>query len=73
VAVRAGDRVLWSAQLEPRASQRTVLRGLRLAPGDTVWKFETDRPPEFPSDYDRRRIAFSLRDLELDLVRRAEE
>jgi hypothetical protein len=73
VAVRAGDRMLWSAQLEPRVSQHTVLRGVRLAPGDTVWKFETDRPAEFPSDYDRRRIAFSLRDLELDLVRRAEE
>ncbi|HVS50760.1 MAG TPA: hypothetical protein VHD62_00295, partial [Opitutaceae bacterium] len=68
VTVRAGERVLARVQLAPRVSQETALRGVRLEPGDTVWTFETDKPAEFPNDYDRRRVAFSLRDLDLKLV-----
>jgi hypothetical protein len=44
-----------------------VLHDVRLPPGDTMWKFETDRPAAPPQKGDARAIAFCLRNLKIEL------
>jgi hypothetical protein len=43
---------------------------INLPPGDTVLLFKSDRPAAYPGNGDLRRLTFSLRDLEIDLLRR---
>ena len=38
-----------------------------LEPGDTVWQILTDLPAAAPSKFDYRPVAFSLRNLRIDL------
>jgi len=67
VVLRQGGRELWRGTLEPGMLQRVALPALALAPGDTVWSFATDSPPSPPSRDDPRPVAFSVRDLRIDL------
>ena len=71
VTVNAGDRVLWSGDTI-RTLRGVVVRDVRLEPGDTVWRLTTDQEAEFPPNGDLRKVAFSLRNLEIRVTRRAE-
>ncbi len=71
--IRQGSRVLWQGMLAPRESLDVVLPDIDLPPGDTVLDFTSDRPAAFPGGNDPRRLSFSLRNLEIDLVGRREE
>jgi hypothetical protein len=63
--------VLWSGSTL-RQLQEIRIRRVRLAPGETVWKFETDQPAEPPANGDPRRMAFSLRNLQITVTGRAD-
>lgn len=73
VTVRAAGKdgpVLWTVE-----SAHTLI-GVRLSdvtltPGDTVWRFESDKPPEFPGNGDPRKMAFSLRNLHIQVKAKA--
>ena len=64
--------VLWSG-MTVKVLREVVVRGVLLPPGDTRWKFETDRAPQQPSSGDPRRVAFSVRNLEIRVLRRSGE
>jgi len=68
--ISQGDRVLWSGMLQPSEKVRVKLGEIVLPPGDTVLSFRSDRIAAFPGNDDPRRLSFSLRDLEIDLLRR---
>ncbi|NBQ58626.1 MAG: hypothetical protein EBU32_09660, partial [Opitutaceae bacterium] len=73
VIVRATDHdqtVLWKGETV-RTLRGVVLNGVRLPPGDTIWRFETNKPAEFPSNGDPRKVTFSLRNLEIRVVGKA--
>ncbi len=71
VTVSAGERVLWSGDTV-RTLRGVKVPNVRLDPGDTVWRLETDQDAEFPPNGDLRKVAFSLRNLEIKVTRRAE-
>jgi hypothetical protein len=48
-----------------------TLKGIRLAPGDTVLGFGSNRPPAFPGNGDPRRLTYMVRDFEIDVTGRA--
>jgi hypothetical protein len=48
------------------------VRNMRLEPCDTLWRFETDSPGAYPDSNDRRRLAFSLRDLTITIIGKAD-
>lgn len=70
VIVKQGDRVLWSGGTV-HTLRSVAVPGVRLEPGDTAWKIETDKEPAYPSNGDQRKVAFSLRSMELRIVGRA--
>jgi len=70
VVVKAGGKELWSGG-SVRERRTVKLRALRLEPGDTVLRFETDRPPMLPPNGDQRGVTFSLRDFTVELTGRA--
>lgn len=70
VTVSAGEQVLWSGGTL-RTLRGVKLHGVRLDPGDTVWNFETNLPAEFPVNGDPRSLAFSLRNLTINVAARA--
>ena len=72
VTVRAGETVLWSGALTDRSLQRAKIRKFRLEPGANVWKFGTEQPAESPPNGDPRKMAFSLRNLRIEIEARAE-
>jgi len=53
--------------LDPSDAQSALIPGLVLVPGDTVLQFQSDRPPTYPGNNDRRRLTFSIRGLEIIL------
>ena len=67
VELRQSGHVLWSGSLEPGVLQKVALPSVILAPGDTGWNFTTDRPAATPNPDDRRPIAFSVRDLKIEV------
>ncbi len=75
VIVRAAGRdgvVLWQGEsVQTMCAVR--VDDVRLAPGDTVWHFDSDRAPEFPSNGDPRKVAFSLRNLRIQVKAKAAE
>jgi hypothetical protein len=71
VRVKDGDQLLWSGQVGDSQSEIT-LRGVRFAPGETVWRFETDQESLGPDPHDSRLVAFSLRNLVIELLNTAE-
>jgi hypothetical protein len=70
VSVEEGGRVLWHGTLEPEDVLPVSLGEVELAPGDTVLSFTNDRPPDKPANGEARRLTFSLRHLEIDLLGR---
>ena len=70
VIVRHGGEsgpVLWSG--ETVHTLRGVLVPLvTLPPGDTRWRFDTDKAAQFPSNGDPRKVSFSLRNMEIRVV-----
>ncbi|MBC7367928.1 MAG: hypothetical protein H7343_14135, partial [Undibacterium sp.] len=59
--------VLWSGETV-HTLRGVLVSGVRLPPGDTVWKFETDKAAQFPSNGDPRKVAFSLRNMEIRIM-----
>ena len=70
--VGAGDAVLWSGETV-HTLRGVELKGVRLPPGETVWRFDTDKPAQFPSNGDPRKVAFSLRNMEIRVLGKAPE
>lgn len=68
--VSLGDKVLWSGMLPPGDAVPVTLAGIKLRPGDTVIGFASDRPAAYPGHNDPRRLSFSVRDFEIDLLHR---
>ena len=64
--------MLWKGETV-RTLRGVALNGVRLPPGDTVWRFDTDKPAQFPSNGDPRKVTFSLRNLEIRVVGKAPE
>jgi hypothetical protein len=62
-------RKIWKGKLPPEERTPVALPDVDLPPGETEISFESDRPPAFPGNNDRRRLMFSVRNLELDLKR----
>ena len=72
VVVRIDDRTLATAGLKPGVPADLRVTDVRLAPGETVITFDTDVPAPKPGNPLSRHVAFSVRDLTLTLVGRAE-
>ena len=70
VTVRSVDAVLWVGDTVQKL-RGVELRGIRLEPGDTVWKFATDKPALQPSNGDMRKVSFSLRNLKIRVLEKA--
>ena len=71
-AAVAGGAVLWAGETV-HTLRGVELNGVRLPPGDTVWRFDTDKAAQFPSNGDPRKVAFSLRNLEIRVVGKSPE
>ena len=69
--VRAGEEILWQGICD-RTLRGSTIRSIRLEPGDTTWRLETDREAHSPSADEPRKLAFSLRNLEIRIKGRAE-
>ncbi|MGH7997472.1 MAG: hypothetical protein ACREFX_14085 [Opitutaceae bacterium] len=67
--VCAGTGILWRGKVEGGRLREIRIAGVRLPPGDTTWRFETDQPPIRASAVDARPLTFSLRNLKLRLRR----
>ena len=65
--VGLAGKVAWTELLQPAEVRPVSLPDLVLPPGDTILTFKSDRPPAFPGNNDRRRLTFSVRDLEIDV------
>ena len=72
VGLWQGDYARWERKLAPGELREIKVRHMRLDPGDTLWRFETDKPGIFPESDDRRRLAFSLRDLKIQILGKAD-
>ena len=70
VIVTREGKLLWRAMLEPAEVKSVSLGEMELPPGDTVLVFSSDRPAARPGNGDIRRLMYSLRDLEIDVLRR---
>ncbi len=71
VTVRSGEQVLWSGATT-RTLHRVSLPGIRLEPGSTTWTIESNQPARKPLNDDLREMAFSLRNLNITVLRRVE-
>ncbi len=63
-----GGRSLWRGALERGTLHPVTVRGVRLEPGETLWRFATDRPSYVPGNGDTRQLGYSVRDLKVDLT-----
>ena len=72
VGLWQGTYARWERKLSPGEMREVKVRNMRLEPGDTLWRFETDRPGTFPDNDDRRRMAISLRDLKIQIIGKAD-
>ena len=72
VGLWQGTYARWERKLTPGELREVKVRNMRLEPGDTLWRFETDQPGAFPNSDDRRRLAFSLRDLKIVIIGKAD-
>lgn len=66
ITVRAGNETLWQVLSDHTLRERTI-ENYTLPPGDTVWRFVTDREPQYPATGDPRKVAFSLRNLAISI------
>lgn len=63
----------WERTLQRGESRDVKVRNMRLEPGDTVWKFQTDLPPINPGNKDPRLVAFKVSNLTIDIIGRADD
>ncbi|MEO7413915.1 MAG: glycosyltransferase family 87 protein [Opitutaceae bacterium] len=70
VTVRSAGIVLWSGSTG-RSLQEAKIRKIRLEPGANIWTFDSDQPAESPPNGDPRKMAFSLRNLNIAVEERA--
>ncbi len=69
VRVLQGSRLRWEGRID-REGTSVVIAPVRLEPGDNMWHFETDKPPITPSGDTLRPVAFNLRNLVIQAVRK---
>lgn len=62
-----GGRRLWRGALERGRLSPVEIRQVRLEPGDTLWRFTTDRPSFVPGNGDTRQLGLSVRNLRVVL------
>ncbi|MDB6093835.1 MAG: hypothetical protein JWM32_1397 [Verrucomicrobia bacterium] len=72
VGLWQGTYARWERKLAPGETRDVKVRNMRLEPGDTLWRFQTDLPGIFPDTDDPRRLAFSLRDLKILIIGKAD-
>jgi hypothetical protein len=74
VALDQDGKSLWQGPLDPKKRSDVILRNVILPAGDSIWSFSSDREsarsPDNPRD--SRLLAFSVRDLSIDILGRAE-
>lgn len=63
----------WERTLQRGEMRDVKVRNMRLEPGDTLWKFQTDLPAIYPGNNDPRKIAFKLSNLVIDVTGRADD
>ena len=68
VTVTANGIPAWSGEIMPARYSPISIAGLVLPPGDTVLVFHSDQPASSPTPGDRRRLAFSVRNLKIVLT-----
>jgi hypothetical protein len=62
--------LVWNGILRPGEVRKATIAGIVLKPGDTTLLFQSDRPGSYPGGGDHRRLSYSVRDLEVDLLKR---
>ncbi len=67
------DYARWERTLQKGEMRDVTVRNMRLEPGDTLWKFETDRPAVYPGNNDPRKVAFKLSNLLINVTGRADD
>lgn len=72
VGLWQGTYARWERKMAAGETREVKVRNMRLEPGETVWRFETDKPGNFPGSGDPRRLAFSLRDLTITIIGKAD-
>jgi hypothetical protein len=71
VSMEHGGRLSWQGYLHDRIRAKVVFHGVRLEPGDTAWTFDTPMPGGQPHGNSRGPPVFSLRNLEINVLGRA--
>ena len=69
VRIYQGATMRWEGSVT-RDGTAVSLPGIRLAPGDNPWRFETDKPPIVPEGDTLRPVTFNLRNLVIEAVRK---
>ena len=69
VQAKSAGAVLWSGATV-KVLREVRIRGVLLPPGDTRWRFESDRAPQQPNSGDRRKVSFSVRNLKIQITGR---
>jgi len=72
LVLQSGGRTLWKHTVSLAEPGHIELRDLRLEPGETVLRCETDRPAIAPVGDEHRLVAFNLRNLKLEILGRAD-
>lgn len=72
VGLWQGTYARWERKLAAGEMREVKVRNMVLGPGETLWQFKTDAPATYPDSYDRRRLAFSLRDLKITILGKAD-
>jgi hypothetical protein len=73
VRLIGAGRVLWEGSLEPRKPRRVEVPNVVLPPGETPWQFETAPGVKSENPGDPRILGFSIRNLTITLVGKAEK
>jgi hypothetical protein len=70
LSISQAGRLLWEGLLQHRERVKVELRGIRLEPGDTVWRFDTPRKGGPGHGKVRGPPLFNVRNLEIHVLRR---
>jgi hypothetical protein len=71
VGVDEPGNVRWRGVMQPGVSTLVAFSRVRLEPGDTTWRFTTDRPAAPLNAYEPRPVGFSVRNLDILILGRA--
>ena len=70
VTLSSGNKILSRTALKPFIFENIDLPKIELPPGDTVFLFQSDRPPKAPDENDKRLLTFSLWELRVVLIQK---